>query len=108
MPQDPDILISDQTKFYEARKQRQFSTPDFPPRLQGDELVAWVRSGMLIEQAVSQHELVGVSALMKRGLTLEEWQIDPDGHILPRQSEPSSSGTTPPPATGESTLHPDH
>jgi hypothetical protein len=23
MPQDPDILISDQSKFYEARKQRQ-------------------------------------------------------------------------------------
>jgi hypothetical protein len=116
MPQDPDTLIPDLTKFQVgAERQRKVvhqrfagPTPDFPPRLQGDELVAWVRAGMRIEQAVAQREAIGLMALQQRRCSPEEWQIDPDGHILPRQDTPSSSGTTPPPATGESTPHSDH
>lgn len=82
--------------------------PDFPPRLQGDELVAWVRAGMRIEQAVAQREAIGIMALQQRRCSPEEWQIDPDGHIRPRQDTPSSSESTPPPATGESRPHPGH
>lgn len=67
-----------------------------PQRLEGDELVLWVRSSISIEHAIAQHEALGVAALHKRGLKLEEWQIDPNGHILPRVIEPSSSESTPP------------
>jgi hypothetical protein len=116
MPQDPDTLIPDLTKFQvEAERQRKEvhqrfagATPDFPPRLQGDELVAWVRAGMRIEQAVAQREAIGLMALQQRRCTPEEWQIDPDGHILPRQTQPSSSGPTPPTETAEPIPHSDH
>jgi hypothetical protein len=118
MPQDPDTLIPDQSKFDRARRQRQQVHQMFenrkqpgptcdPTRLEGDELVAWIRSGMAIEQAVDRHEAIGLAALQQRGLTVGEWQIDPDGHILPRE-QPSSSGTTPLPATAESRQPLDH
>lgn len=108
MPQDPDSLIPNIDKFAAFRKQRHMPGPDLPPRLEGDELVAWVTSGLNIQYAVKQHEALGLAALRRRGLSLEEWQIDPDGHIMPRQSGPNSSGTTPQHEPAEPTPHPDH
>jgi hypothetical protein len=105
MPQDPDTLIPDLGKFQaerekqradalakvrEAHRHAQQATSRShtgnPHRLEGDELVAWIRSGIRIEQAVEQHEAVGLAALRARGLKIGEWQIDPDGYLLPQPS----------------------
>lgn len=112
MPQTPNEMIDFHRRKAEEEKKKVAEIFEAhhrqQKRLEGDELVSWVRSALNIEFAIKQHEALGLLALQKRGLTLGEWQIDPDGHILPRQQESNSSGPTPPLAMEEPTHSPDH